>query len=335
MAPLSYERYGLTGNPFRDLAAENIDDVELYHVNLQVDETIHNIKDEVFEKENKAVVALAGLHGSGKTERLRLAQSEAQQRSAFAVYVDVPHQLSGLPPAIAQAFQRSAKLGGFRAAFSPPAWYKGVAALGVKGKKPIEALTAGRAIAQALNENAPSFLLLNDLHNLKEPAQLNYVAAMMAEISDRIRPGVLVMFGCYPSYWINVQRAQPTYSSRINRVLALPTLHSEEAALLLAKKLLAKRLVENLEPTYPFDREAIAFLNEEANGNPRRLLELADKAMDYALNHRAYRVDIEAAKHAKPAPSVEPAARDGTPAPAPAGGKPAPPYLESPKPTTE
>jgi type II secretory pathway predicted ATPase ExeA len=329
MPPLSYERYGLTGNPFRDLAAENLDDVELYHVNLQVDDTLRTIKEEVLEKENKALVALAGLHGAGKTERLRLAASEAEQRSVFSVYVDVPDHIEAFPPALVTAFQGATKLGGFSRAFSPPAWYRAISTLSAKGKK-FNGMAAGKVVAQALNDNAPAFLLLNDLHNLKDSPQFAEVAAMMAELSDRIRPGVLVMFGCYPSFWLSIQKTQTTFASRINRVLALPTLHSEEAALLLAKKLLAKRLVENLDPTYPFDRDAIAFLNEEANGNPRRLLELSDRAMEYALHHKSYRVDVDCARNSKPVRTAEPVPKSAGSIPS-TGKAPAPatpPYLE-------
>ena len=85
MPGASYERYGLTSNPFRDLASESLDDVEVYHVNLDVDRTLDTIKQEVLEKENRAAVALVGLHGAGKTERLLVAQSEGKERKAFVV----------------------------------------------------------------------------------------------------------------------------------------------------------------------------------------------------------------------------------------------------------
>ncbi len=143
MPALSYERYGLTGNPFRDLAAENLDDVEMYHVNLQVDDTLRSIKEEVMDKENKALVALAGLHGAGKTERLRLAASEAQQRSVFSVYVDIPDKVEALVPALVKAFQGATKISGFSRALSPPKWYRTISALSSKKGK-FEGMAAGQ-----------------------------------------------------------------------------------------------------------------------------------------------------------------------------------------------
>jgi type II secretory pathway predicted ATPase ExeA len=85
----TYDRYGLTSNPFRELAAESLSDVEIYHVRTRIDEAIASIKDEVLEKENRAVVALVGPLGAGKTQRLLLAASEGRERKAFVVYFEV------------------------------------------------------------------------------------------------------------------------------------------------------------------------------------------------------------------------------------------------------
>jgi hypothetical protein len=116
---------------------------------------------------------------------------------------------------------------------------------------------------------------------------------VIQEVTDVIKPGVLLMFSCFPSYlaWLTVNH--PALSSRINRSLALAGFSDEEASLLIAKKLLVKRLVEDLDPIYPFDKEAIHLLNQAARANPRALLELADLAVEYGASHRSYRVDGE------------------------------------------
>ncbi len=298
MPGASYERYGLTSNPFRDLASESLDDVEVYHVNLDVDRTLATIKEEILERENRALVALVGLHGAGKTERLLMAQSEAKERKAFVVYFDITTKTTWATKGLAVAISKSAALGGFQRVFRSPRWLKDIAALERIKETNYDPVKAGKAIAAALNANAPAFLLLNDLHNLSSSAELTLFAKTLQEAVDAIRPGVLVMFGAFPSFMLQLAVDQPPLSSRINRTLVLPRISADEAALLIAKKLLAKRLVEGLDPLYPFDREAVDRLNQAAVGNPRRLLEMADVALEYGASHRSYRIDTEVVRTA-------------------------------------
>lgn len=328
----SYERYGLTGNPFRELASENLEDVELFHVNLEVDDALRNIEEEVFEKENRAIVAIVGAHGTGKTERLLLAAARAREQKAFTVYFDITAKTSWVLRGLAEEFQKAAQAAGRTKTFSSPAWLRGIQTLQKLKDENYDPIAAGKAIGLALNETAPSFLLLNDLHNLMESAEVHNFARTLQEISDVIRPGVLIMFVCYPSYlaWLTVNHAP--LASRINRTFNLPGLTTEEASLLLAKKMLPKRLVEDLDPTYPFDREAIAALNEAAGGNPRRLLEAADLAIEYGVSRRLYRVDrdtvravvasnaaAKAAQEAGKGPPPTDAFSEGPATPSPAG----------------
>jgi len=42
-----YERYGLTGNPFRDLSSDSIENVDIFHVHQSIDDSITNIMEEV------------------------------------------------------------------------------------------------------------------------------------------------------------------------------------------------------------------------------------------------------------------------------------------------
>jgi hypothetical protein len=313
----SYERYGLLGNPFRELASENVPDIELFHVNQRVDETLRVIAEEAFDKENKAVVAIAGIHGAGKTERLLLLAAEARSRKAFTVMFDVPEKVPFIVRDLAAAFQKTAGLGGFAQLFSAPKWFRDLGGLQRSKDPKYNAVQAGRAFAAALNANVPAILLLNDLHNLTAGPDLAAFGTLLQELSDQAKPGVLVVFGCYPAFLIALTKSRPALTSRINRSLILSGLSVEEAGLLIAKKLLAKRIVEDLEPLYPFERTAVAMLNEAAVGNPRRLLELADRALEYGVSHRAYRIDEEAVRAViPPTPTEDRAPPSLQPAPA-------------------
>jgi hypothetical protein len=289
----SYERYGLTSNPFRDLASESVDEVALYHVNQEVDETLRTIREEVFEHENRAIVAIVGPHGAGKTERLLMTAAEARERGAFAVYYDVPPKTAKVLRGVATQFQAVAAAKGRAKLFSQPPWLRAMGGLAKLNDAKYDPKEAGKVIGQALNSTAPSFLLLNDLNNLVESHEVDAFAKVIQEVTDAIKPGVLVMFSCFGSYLTWLGANHPALASRINRTLTLSGFTDDEAALLLAKKLLVKRLVEDLDPIYPFDREAIHLLNQAAGQNPRRLLELADLAVEYGASHRSYRVDAE------------------------------------------
>lgn len=292
----TYDRYGLTSNPFRDLASESLSDVEIYHVRMRIDDSLATIKDEVLEKENRAVVALVGPLGAGKTQRLLLAAAEAKDRTAFVVYFEVTQKAAWVLKGLAQEIQKTSQLGGLSKTFASPGWYREIGALVARKDTGYDPVAAGKAIARALNENAPAFLLLNDLHNLTSTTEAVVFARTIQEIADSIRPGVLVMFGAYPVYLEALTRAQPALVSRINRTFHLQALTDEEAGLLLAKKLLAKRLVEELDALFPFEPEAVGLLNRAVGGNPRRLLEIADRALEYGVEHRSYRIDAEVAQ---------------------------------------
>jgi hypothetical protein len=289
----TYDRYGLTGNPFRELSSESLDNVSIYHVNQDVDETLRTIRDEVFEKENRVVAAVTGDLGAGKTERLLVTLSEARERKVFTVYFDITSKTPWVLRGLASQFQKSAKSARLIKFLGGPPWLRPVAALTRTKDERYDPREAGRILGAALNATAPSALLLNDLQSLVETKEIDSFASTLQEICDVVKPGVLVMFTCFASYlaWLAVNH--PALVSRINRTIVLKSLTDDEAGLLLAKKLLVKRLVEDLDPIYPFDRQSIHELNGAAHGNPRRLLELADLAVEYGVSHRTYRVDTE------------------------------------------
>ncbi|HTP54382.1 MAG TPA: hypothetical protein VML94_05425 [Thermoplasmata archaeon] len=289
----SYERYGLTGNPFRELASENLDDVTIYHVNQTADGALHTLQEEVLDRENRAVVAVTGVQGSGKTQRLLLAAAEARERKAFHVYFDISSKTPWVLRGLADAFQKAAKDAGHIKMLGAPGWLRPLTAIAKSKKEEYDPNVAGRLLGEALNATAPSFLLLNDVHNLVEMREVDMFAKTLEEITAVMKPGVLIMFTCYASYlaWLNVNH--PSLASRINRTIQLQVFSDDEARLVLAKKLLAKRIVEELEPTYPFDKEAVHELNVRARGNPRRLLEYADAALERGVETRAYQIDGE------------------------------------------
>ncbi len=296
MAPLTYEQFGLTGNPFRDLVSEGVTNVLVTHVNQTVDDTLRTIKEEAADRENHAVVAILGAIGAGKTERLRLADSEARERGLFSVYSDVSERSGLLWRDLAQRFREAAQRTGRLRTFGSPKWLRALRPLEKAGKVDPDPAEVGRWVRTALNATAPSCLLLNDIHNLEEAAEQDAFVRALEEITEGLAAGTLVMFTCYEGYLAGIGARFPALVSRVNRTFVLTPFGDDEAALLVAKKLLAKRVVEDLDPTYPFDRNAVAALNRASLGNPRRLLELADLALEQALTRRSFRIDADSVR---------------------------------------
>ncbi len=309
----------------------------IYHVNQASDAQLRTIRDEVLDRENRAVVAITGPQGVGKTQRLLVTAAEARERKAFVVYFDVTTTSPWVLRGLAEAFLKSAKAAGLVKMLGAPAWLRPFGVLARSKGEAYDPKSVGRRIGDALNATIPSILLLNDLHNLAESREIEVFAKVLEEVTGTIKPGVLVMFSCYASYLTWLATRQPALSSRVNRVIPLVGLTDDEARLVLAKKMLAKRIVEELEPTYPFDRGAVHELNRAARGNPRRLFELADGALERAVATHAYQVDEELVRSAFAAREKADAAGQGaadtpewaeTPPPRPPAQAVAPPAAE-------
>ena len=65
---------------------------------------------------------------------------------------------------------------------------------------------------------------------------------------------------------------------------------------MIAKRLLAKRLVDDMDALYPFTSDSIEALNGMAKGNPRALLKYADFLLENAVKARAVQIDDDLVK---------------------------------------
>lgn len=289
-----YDRYGLRGNPFRDLSSETLDDVEIFHVKQDFDDDIRVIKEDVFDGVNKAVIAVLGGNGVGKTHQLLLVHSEAKRNNFFSVFKTMDERASSAVKSIIDEMLKQADLGTFDKAFNAPKWYKDLSKIS-KNLRKYTPETVGKAIAFALNENKPSVLLINDLNRFKKAKSLSRFVRVLRVVSDNLDPGVLIMLGCQKDYFEQLMQSHPSMDQRINKEIIITGLSDEEASLILAKRLLEMRLVDDMDPLFPFSEDAVKILNDYSNGNPRRLLKMASSVMDYAAQNKAMSIDDEIA----------------------------------------
>lgn len=293
MFKTGYDYYGLSGNPFRDLSSESLENVDIFHVVQDLDDELKIIKNEIFEKENKAVIAVLGGYGVGKTERLLLAKSEAESNGFYCVFRNMSNETRWTVASVMDQMinDTNKKLGFFKRIFNPPKWYKNILKTRKKVTTNYDPEEIGHVIVKALNENTPSFLLLNDLHNLQQPADLDNFVRVLHVIADHSDPGVLTMMSSDSSFFKNLMNRHPSMNERINRKIIVPPLDNNEAGLLIAKRMLDKRLVDSIEPLYPFTEESVAVINDEAAGNARQLLKIASLVIDNASQSKLMTID--------------------------------------------
>lgn len=285
-----YERFALVSNPFHDLASESLDETEVYHVTQEVDEAFERMKQEVLERTRKAFVLIVGPLGSGKTQRLRVTAGQADAVEAFSLFLNLGEAPPDPVAAIAEGLLDGVRERKLAKGFSPPRWSKDLQAI-AKGKM-LNPETAGRTLAESLNALGPSYLLLNDIDALHGEAEARILQTMLAMVSH-LREGVLVAVACQRTHFNDLNKRAGPLMSRVNRVLELRGLTNEEAELLLAKRMAGRRLIEDLDPTYPFTPAAIAEINRAGDGSPRRLLQLADLVLDAAVKDRAFQIGPE------------------------------------------
>ncbi len=159
-------------------------------------------------------------------------------------------------------------------------------------EKPVAPEAAGEAIAAGLNALAPAFLLLNDVDALEGPPLAQFLAALTAAASH-LKPGVMLALTCGANDYQLLTARHPALSTRVNRVIAITTMATQEAQLMVAKRLAGSRIVEDLDPLYPFTASAVAALNQAAGGSPRRLLQLADLVLEAGVRQRRFSIDEE------------------------------------------
>jgi hypothetical protein len=292
-----YERYGLTGNPFRDLSSENLEFVEIFHVNQSIDVDLEQIRVEVEEKENKAIILIIAKLGAGKTERLLLIQNSAIKKKHFCVYRNITPEtrwvIQGLAKSMLEEIKKR-KVGGI----TQPKWLRDLKRLQKNSEKGYDPEFAGKTISQVLNNNTPAYLLLNDMHGLETTKDMDNFLQTLNIIFDLIGPGVMIIISSDDGFFEELIQSMSSMRSRINRLIYVPNLTNSEAGLMIAKRLLAKRVVAEMQPLYPFTEEAIAVMNSEVQGNPRKMLKLADIIMDYSIKRRVVQINEDTVNQA-------------------------------------
>jgi hypothetical protein len=289
----TYERFGLTGNPFRDLASETIDLVDIFHVDQEFDEELKEILEEVAEKENKAIVAILGSLGVGKTQRLMLISNYARRKEYFHIFRTMTPETKWAIKGIMDAIIEEAPLTAMEKYVNAPRWFVEMKKVskGIQKGKGHDPVKTGKLIAESLNRKSPSFLLINDLQAIPKTKELSDFMQTLYVVINNINPGVLVAVTSNKYFFDDLIKENEAFDQRINKKFYITPLTPKQAEHLIAKRLLARRLTDELGLVYPFTKESIKILNDEVMGNPRQILKVADSVMEKASKAKTVEID--------------------------------------------
>lgn len=215
------------------------------------------------------------------------------KNNVFNVFVDITSETRFIVAGIIDGILEKADLDGFSKYLNTPDWYKEIKKLRKKVKNNYNPVAAGQVIVKALNANAPAVVLLNDLHKLKHDIDLENFVRVLQEIIDHSKPGILVMVSSRINFYKKFFKKYKSLHERINSNIVIPKLKEEEANLLIAKRMLEKRMVDDLEPLFPYTEDTVKVLNEQAKGNPRDLLKLSSFILDQAADSRTMTINDE------------------------------------------
>jgi hypothetical protein len=260
------------------------------HVAQEPDRAMWTAHDAAIAGHEAECVAILGADGLGKSHRLAVAAALARGAGAFhAVHRVAGVRPDGLTPRLARAIMAASPLGPRDNALSAPRWYRTLLPLSRRSGMQGDAADDGASLAAALNANAPAVLLVDDLHRLPITRATDRHLATLESLREQMAPGVLLAWTSDPQHG---EALQARFTGFIGQTVELRPLTDREAADLFAVRLESARMAVGIDVLYPFTLEAVERLNQEAGGNPRRLLRLAELLLESTAAAGAFEVDL-------------------------------------------
>jgi hypothetical protein len=283
---LELERFGLMDNPFQFYLSEDIHEISPIHINQEIDKKLAILKESILNKSQKSISIIIGNEGEGKTHRLLLAKEEAAKTNIFTIFFSInlsdKYVITGLLEEIKQLKQSHSSV------FTVLTRLKSIKRTIKNFDKSFEPDEIGSLIAKVLNENSPSFFLVNDLQNTSNKVDSEHFMLILKEITNKILPGVFILISCNTDFFERLVTNYSWFIKDIDTKIRTSPLLNQDAASLIAKRINSKRFVDDIESLYPFDNEAINYLNKKVNGNPGLLI----SKINYVINYAAQRGDI-------------------------------------------
>ncbi len=285
----SYEIYGLSRNPFEQLASEGIEDVEAIHVYQEVDMKLSMIISEVIGNKSSIAMSIVGPLGMGKTQRLKSIAKAIEREGGKAIYVKVDTtDILKLTRDIFYALKPPrSRTNIFLENLSRKLGFIDRLEKMLSDTKEYKSRDIAELLVQQLRKYPYSALLLDELENMqgaREQEKIQFFE-MLRHVISTMPPGCIVAFACIPEAYEEYSKIFPAFFMRLHYEFKLRPMSVEETFELVKKRLNRVRIRDTDDPIYPFTDEAIRLIHDLAKGNPRQILRL----LHYVLSEAAKR----------------------------------------------
>lgn len=291
----SYEIYGISKNPFVELASEGIEDIESIHVYQEVDMKISSIISDVIGNRTSVAFSIVGPLGMGKTQRLKSIGKIIEEKRGKVIYVKVDTTdvlkitrdiFAALKPPrertnifIENLYRKLGFINRLEKMLSSLEEYK--------SRDIAEMLT------QQLSKYSYSALLLDELENMMGATEKEKILffEMLRHFISNMPPGTVFAFASIPEAYEEYSKQFPAFFMRLHYEFKLRPMSFEEVVELVKKRLSKVRTKDTSAPIYPFTEDALRLIHELGKGNPRQILRLLNHVLTEAVKHKFDPID--------------------------------------------
>lgn len=294
-SPQLYEVYGLSRNPFEQLASEGIRDVESIHVYQEVDMRIQMIISEVIGHKSSIALSIVGPLGMGKTQRLKTIAKAIEENGGKALYVKVDtHDILKLTRDIFYALKPpKSRTNIFLENLSRKLGFIDRLEKMLSDTKEYKSRDIAELLTEELSKYRYSALLLDELENMRGASEKEKIQffEMLRHFISNMPKGCIVAFASIPEAYEEYSQIFPAFFMRLHYEFKLRPMSLDEAYELVKKRLNRVRIKDTDDPLYPFTEDAIKLIHRLGKGNPRQTLRLLHYVLTEAAKHRFDPID--------------------------------------------
>ncbi|MFA4646964.1 ATPase [Pyrococcus kukulkanii] len=286
----SYEVYGLSKNPFIELASEGIEDIESIHVYQEVDMKISSLISDVIGNKSSITFSIVGPLGMGKTQRLKSVARVVEEKGGKVIYVKVDTtDILKITRDIFSALKPPKnRTNIFLENLSKKLGFINRLERMLSSINEYKSRDIAEMLTQELSKYQYSALLLDELENMQGANEKEKILffEMLRHFISNMPPGSLFAFACIPEVYEEYSKLFPAFFMRLHYEFKLRPMSYEEVVELVKKRLAKVRIRDTADPIYPFTEDAIRLIHELGKGNPRQILRLLNYVLSEAVKHK-------------------------------------------------